>query len=123
MSGIVVGTFFGMGLLSFLVPDAAQAIKLYSEEGKLVADIKSGKHAMPGDMWLSHAKSFKSKSDNEYVSDMINMNNSVILMNNRLQLGVYASTPELKQFGALVAKERAKEIVLLQQIDVSSTEE
>ena len=117
VTGIIFGTCLGVGLLSFMVPGAVQAIVLYNKEKRLIADIKSGKQEMPGDMWLSHAKSFKSKSDNEYVSDMINMNNSVILMNKRLQLGVYASTPELKQFGDLVAKERAKEILLLQKFN------
>jgi hypothetical protein len=111
--GFFLGTLAGMSLLSLLVPDATKFIKLYKEQKSLVSDIRNGKETVTADLWLENAKSMRAKSDNEFISDLININGTVILMNKRLQLGMYPSNENLKAFGERVAEQRQNEIAEL----------
>ncbi len=117
--GFVFGTIVGINVISSLVPDARQWTKLYKDQKNLVSDLRNGKQAITNDMWLENAKSMRAKSDNEFVSDMINNNGTVILMNNRLQLRMYPSSEELRSFGEKVAENRKNEIDYLKKIDTS----
>jgi hypothetical protein len=116
-----VGILVGMSLLSLLVPDATKFIKLYKEQKSLVSDIRNGKETVTADLWLENAKSMRAKSDNEFISDLININGTVILMNNRLQLGMYLSNEKLKAFGERVAEQRKNELVELKLLEQTLT--
>lgn len=115
--GFVFGTIVGINIISFLVPDAREWSKLYKDQRNLVSDLRNGKQAITNDMWLENAKSMKAKSQNEYISDLINMDGSVMLMNNRLNLGIYSSSDELKKFAESVSIQRKNEIADLRKIE------
>lgn len=118
--GLFIGTLIGVSTLSFLIPDAGELISMYSNENNTLEQIKRGEIQMPGDMWLHHAKSMKAKSQNEYISDMINLNNTVLLMNNRLQFGLYPSSTSLKEFGNKIAENRNKENAELVELNIKT---
>lgn len=117
--GFVFGTIVGINVISSLVPDAREWTKLYKDQRNLVSDLRNGKQIITNDMWLENAKSMKAKSDNEFVSDMININGTVILMNKRLQFGMYPSSKELRAFGEKAAEDRRKEVEYLKNFDTS----
>ncbi len=117
--GFICGTLCGVSIISFFVPDALQFIALYADQKKLVSNLRNGKSADTSAMWLENAKSMKAKSKDEFISDMININNTVVLMNNRLQLGMYPSTKELRYFGEQAAGGRKTEIEILRKIETS----
>jgi hypothetical protein len=114
--GFLVGTIVGTSVFSFFVPDALDMMTLYKEEKKLVSDLRTNKKTDTSTMWLENAKSMRAKSEDEFISDMININNTVILMNSRLQLGMYPSTKEIRFFGEEAARERRTENEILEKL-------
>lgn len=117
VSGFFFGTFVGVICFSLFVPDALTMTLMYKDQKKLVSDLRAGKNVDTSAMWLENAKSMRAKSKDEYISDMININNTVVLMNNRLQLGMYPSTKELRYFGEQAAQERRTEVEILRNIE------
>ncbi len=118
-AAFIFGILCGVTGVFFMIPDASRFIVLYDDQKKLVSELRTGKNADTSAIWLENAKSMRAKSKDEYISDMININNTVVLMNNRLQLGMYPSTKELRYFGDQAAEERKNEVEILRKIEAA----